>query len=253
MNKILVINNKIKDVYLDELMISNNTIKFMQNGDYEIEYLDCDEVKLVINVDKNVFVKLFEYSNNHDIKINNTYNLLENANLLLYKFEANDNTLENLVFNLEESNAKLNYNFSSIASLKDIYKISINHNSSNTFSNVVNRSIAKDDASIDFTIDSNLPKGKEKCYLNQDTKIITFGKNNSVIRPNMFIEELDVEARHASAIGRFSLDDIFYLMARGIKYDEAIKLLIKGLIFSNLVANLEQRERIFNIISANWR
>ena len=53
-------------------------------------------------------------------------------------------------------------------------------------------------------------------------------KNNSRIEPNMYIDEFDVDARHAATIGKFSKDEIFYLMTKGISYKECEKLLIEG-------------------------
>ena len=53
-------------------------------------------------------------------------------------------------------------------------------------------------------------------------------KNNSIIKPNLYIDEYDVDARHAATIGRFNSEDIFYLMTKGIDKKEAIELLISG-------------------------
>ena len=250
MNKILVINNKIKDFSEDDVTITGNHIIFRKNGDYTIEYINSNKIDLTIELKEDCFIKLFEFSNNKDITINNQYLLAKNSNLLLFKFYANNNTHEKIIFDLNDENAKLNYHFSSLATTNDIYHLIINHHSQNTRSNIINRSLTKENASIDFTIDDFLPQGVKNCYLNQDTKIIVLGNNNSTIRPNMYIEEVDVEARHASSIGKFSQDEIFYLMTRGINYDDAIKLLIKGLIFSNLVVSDEIEEKILTILNS---
>ena len=45
--------------------------------------------------------------------------------------------------------------------------------------------------------------------LNQENKIITMGDNNSEIRPNLYIDEFDVEARHSAIIGKFDKNEIF--------------------------------------------
>ena len=44
------------------------------------------------------------------------------------------------------------------------------------------------------------------------------------------------------------IEEIFYLMSRGISYQEAVHLLIKGFIFSNLIVDMEKRAMIFEII-----
>ena len=64
----------------------------------------------------------------------------------------------------------------------------------------------------------------------------------------MFIDEDSVVAKHGSVIGGFREDEIFYLMSRGVSYQEAVNLLIKGFIFSNLVVDMEKRASILSII-----
>ena len=60
------------------------------------------------------------------------------------------------------------------------------------------------------------------------------GDNNSEIRPNLYIDEFDVEARHSSIIGKFDKNEIFYLMMNGISYDKANELLVKGFLKSHI-------------------
>ena len=134
-----------------------------------------------------------------------------------------------------------------------MYNIVINHNASYTDSYISNKSITTKDANLSFTIDSVLPKGNKKCNLNQETRIITDEDSYGKIEPNMYIEEDDVTAKHGSVIGTFNQDELFYLMTRGISEHDALKLLIQGLIFSNLVITDETRARIFNIINEKWR
>ena len=43
-------------------------------------------------------------------------------------------------------------------------------------------------------------------------------------------------------------EELFYLMSRGISYNEAIKIIMKGIILSNINPNMEYRERILNIL-----
>jgi len=59
------------------------------------------------------------------------------------------------------------------------------------------------------------------------------GDNNSSIKPNLLIDEFNVDARHAATIGKFSEEEIFYLMTKGITKKEAVELLIKGFLRIN--------------------
>lgn len=251
MNKILVANNNVK-INDTRLKIDGNKIYFLESGEYEIEYTNSRKIELEFVLSENINIKLFEYSYDNVDKVNNKYILGDYSNLLLYKFYNISNIDEIVIFDLDGKYAKVDYHFSNICTGKERYNIIINHNSSFTYSNISNKSIAID-GEIDFTIDSYLPKKSHDCVLDQTTKIINLGDNYSTIRPNMYIDLDLVEARHGSVIGRFSDEELFYLMSRGIKYNDCIKLLVKGYIFSNLDVEMDNRTRILDIINNYWR
>lgn len=69
----------------------------------------------------------------------------------------------------------------------------------------------------------------------------------------MFIEEDTVFARHASVVGNVGYDLVFYLLTRGICYTDAMKLIVKGYILSNLDVDMEKRSLILEAINDNWR
>lgn len=253
MNRILVEKDKLVKINNTNIKIENNKITFLSSGDYTIEYLNCSNINITINVEDNIMIKLFEYSDNQNIKIENTYNLNSNSTLLLFKFYNNKEVLEKIIFNLNKQYSKIDYHFSNICCNKESYNIIINHNASKTESMITNKSITTNQADLTFTIDSILPKGNINCNLDQQTRIITLEDSNAKIEPNMYIEEDQVTAKHGSVIGKFSDEELFYLKTRGIPEGDALKLLIKGLIFSNLIVDLDKRAKIFNIINEKWR
>lgn len=79
------------------------------------------------------------------------------------------------------------------------------------------------------------------------------GECNASISPNMFIDLDDVEAKHGSVIGSFNENQIFYLMSKGINYNDALKLLIKGYLLGNFFGDTTLRFRIMDIIDTYWR
>jgi len=249
MNKIVVVENKIipfdnSDILLD----NNNNIKFINNGDYYIEYIDSDNISFNIVLEDNVCINLFEYSNNKDINVDNKYTLNRNASLIISKFYANDSTNEIINIYLNKEKANIKYNFSSISSNSDKYTINIYHDGKKTSSDVFNRTVAKEGSSNIFDINSYVDNGVKDCYLNQQTKIITLGDSNNKINPNMFIGEETTTAVHSSTIGSISEDDLFYMMSRGINYKDSVNLIIKGMLLSNINANMEIRSRILKIL-----
>lgn len=247
MNKIKVVNNIVIPYDGDDIIITYNDITFNNSGNYTVEYIDCDDIKLNIRINEGTFIHLFEYSNNSHILINNSYDVL--GNLIISKFYANNNTNENIDIKLNSINASVKYNFSSISSGYDNYNINIYHLCNNTSSDIFNRTIAKKNSSNVFNINSYVENGILNTYLNQQTKIVTLGDSNNRVNPNMFIGEASTTGIHSSVIGTIDEEDIFYLMSRGINYKTAINLIIKGMIISNINPDIEYRERILDILS----
>jgi Fe-S cluster assembly scaffold protein SufB len=77
--------------------------------------------------------------------------------------------------------------------------------------------------------------------------------NECVINPNLYIEDSDVVANHAAAIGKFSEEELFYLMSRGIPYNDAVNLLIKGFLVGSFDINDKRIEEIKVIVDSYWR
>lgn len=253
MNKIIVRNNKIEDFISDNFIIKNNNIIINNDGNFIIEYIESYRINLNITISKNIFVNIFEFSENNELNINNKYKINENSTLTINKFYNNNGVVENTEVNLEAENSKFNYYFSSITNNDDDYHLIIRHNDKNTSSNIDNRILCLEQGNVNMIVDSYAPKGNVKSYLNQSTKIITLGHNHCLVKPNMFIEEEDIEACHSSVIGSFNEEEIFYLMSRGIEKEKCIKLLAKGFIFSNLKLSKCEEEKINNIINKYWR
>lgn len=248
MNKIRVVNNMIIPSVNDDVLIRDNEITFLNNGNYYIDYIDCDNISFKINVIEDICINLFEYSNCNDICINNSYYLNKRTSLILSKFSSNESTRENINIYLNDCKSSIKYNFSSVSNGKDKYVINIYHLSNNTSSDIYNRTIAKEGSSNVFDINSYVNNGINDCYLKQETKIVTLGESNNKINPNMFIGEDSTIGIHSSTIGSISEEELFYLMSRGISYRDSINLIIKGMIISNVNPDMETRSKILNIL-----
>lgn len=248
MDKILITNNILNNYKDSNIEIKDNKITFLTNGDYTLEYINSTNINLNINIPDNITIKLFILSTDNNILINNNYTLGTNSNLIIFKFYNNKSTSEEVLFNLNGHKSMLSYNFSSITINNDEYHIIVNHNNNQVTSKISNKCIGLNNSKLKIQIDSNLNKGNLDCVMDQNSRILTLGDVDATIIPNMFIEEDSVEARHGSVVGRIRPEDIFYLMSRGITENESINLIVKGLIFSNLVLDMEKRAQILRII-----
>lgn len=248
MNYIIVKNNLVSDYEDDNISIHDQKIIFKKNGDYTLEYVDSCAIHLDIFILDGVTVKLFIWSCNNGLEVENCYQLGEKSNLILFQFYYNKAVDEKVIVNLDGECSKFSQGFSSISLGNEEYHIVVNHNHHKVSSFISNRCIGLNGSKIKFQIDSILKKGNVDCVMDQNTRILTLGEVNATIVPNMFIDEDSVEARHGSVISSFHPEELFYLMSRGISERDAITLLMKGFIFSNLVVDMEKRAKIFRVI-----
>ncbi len=251
MNRIIVNRNRIDNYKDDEIEINNNKIWFYKDNKYEFEYIDCDDVRLEFMID-NVKIEILDYSSDNYLKIKNIYNI-DNGSLRIDKFYNNKQVDEEIDFNLMQDGDRVDYNFATISLGEENYIINVNHNNKNTISNIDNRSVALKNSKINYTINSRVLKDCVKSMLDQNTRIITLDECEAKISPNMFIDLDDVIAKHGSVIGTFKEDQVFYLMSKGISYNDTVKLLIKGYLLSKIRVNVDIRMKIMDIIDRYWR
>lgn len=251
MNRIIVNRNRIDNYKDDEIEINNNKIWFYKDNKYEFEYIDCDDVRLEFMID-NAKIEILDYSSDNYLKIKNIYNI-DNGSLRIDKFYNNKQVNEEIDFNLMQDGDRIDYNFATISLGEENYIINVNHNNKNTISNIDNRSVALKNSKINYTINSRVLKDCVKSMLDQNTRIITLDECEAKISPNMFIDLDDVIAKHGSVIGTFKEDQVFYLMSKGISYNDTVKLLIKGYLLSKIRVNVDIRMKIMEIIDRYWR
>lgn len=252
MNKIIIDNGNIINSSNEFYDISFNKITFKKDGSYSVYYKDTKKVDIVFNISSNIVVNLFEISTDNEIVVNNSY-IIDNGYLKVNKFYSNKSCNEVINIDLNSSNSGIEYNFSSICLMNEKYVFNINHNCKDTVSNIFNRVVSLCNSDVNFVINSNVLDDMTGSILNQTTKIVTFGECNAKVSPNMFISCDDVVAKHGSVIGTVDEDIIFYMMSRGISYNDSIKLYIKGLLLMNSKYDYDIRSKIFNVIDMYWR
>ena len=72
MNNILISNNKLNNYQDNNIIIKDNTIKFLNNGEYNLEIINSNNLNLNLELKENITVKLFILSINNNI-ISNDY------------------------------------------------------------------------------------------------------------------------------------------------------------------------------------
>ena len=248
MNKIMVGKDLVSDS--DKVIITNNKIIFRENGEYVIEYTSDIKKKIIFDIYADV--KLIETSFDNSLQLDNTY-IVNNGDVLVIKFYNNYMVNEIINIELRNQGSKIDYRFANICKGIENYIINVCHKGVNTVSNISNKSVALKNSKINFVINSKVITKAIKSVLNQNTRIVTMDDCDAKISPNMFIDIDDVEAKHGSIIGSFKEEDVFYIMSKGISYNDALKLLVKGYLLANVGGYFDLRQKVMDIINMYWR
>lgn len=241
MNRILLDNNQIKYECDDSVIVTNCknaiNIKIFKDTILNI-WIKESNINIEINVENSVKLKANILSKNDSNQV--IYNISENAQVITNKLATDNN--DNIIINLNGYQASVIYNYSTVNYKESFYKIDVKHNVNKTVSHIYNYGLSETDKKMTFSINGYVYKTSSQCTCNQDNKIIYMKENKSVIEPNLFIENYDVEANHAAYIGKFKEKDLFYLMSRGIKKEDCYKLFIKSFILGKMILEKDERD-----------
>ena len=157
------------------------------------------------------------------------YNIEEDT--IIYHFSINGSS--NVEINLNKENINLYYYYNNINYDDNKLNIKVNHNKDNTHSEVYNHGVNVKDNYLTYNVEGSVLKNSNKCIRNQDNQIINIRNGKSTIKPNLLIDNYDVDSNHAAYIGKFKDEYLFYLMSRGISKKNAYLLLLKGFLINS--------------------
>ena len=258
MNKITIENDQVVEKLLDDSivlkykdgLIPTLNITILRNTDLYIKLTSTKESKMniILTVEKDVSAKVTEikegiFKNCYKIFLN------QKANLNILKIHDCADIKEQTIIDLNGKEARIDYLLKTVSTSKEKYNLIINHNYSNTYSNIINHGVNIKNGVLSFDVSGFIPKKTPQCVTNQTNRIINLTDQKCQIRPNLFIDENDVIANHSAHIGKFSDEEIFYLQSRGISKTDAVNLLVKGFLFQKL----KNPDEINFIINKYWR
>ena len=159
-------------------------------------------------------------------------NLGQNAKLFVHYADfSTDVNKTDVAINLNKENAEVIWKLASLSSKQDKKNIivSVFHNASSTFAKVDNYGVAKDTSKLLFAGTSHILNGMIKSKTQQNAKIMVFDEGCvATCKPILKIDENDIEASHAAAVGKISDDQIFYLTSRGLTLEESKMIITLG-------------------------
>ena len=221
-------------------------------------------LKVDILLEENSSLKLIELSNDKSttnfININYNFDIQKNSILKNYKIDNNSNSNIKYCFNninqdtdsvseifllssgskfiKNEINCNLNGKYAS-AFVNGVFilnetkhheiKTNINHLVENTKSYQLIKGVLEDKSKAVYQGKIFVDSKAQKTDGYQLSKAILLNDNTEFnAKPELEIYADDVKCSHGSASGSLNEDSIFYLMSRGLNYQEAKKLLING-------------------------
>lgn len=109
------------------------------------------------------------------------------------------------------------------------FGFTVNHNKPNGKSLVKMFGVLKDSASLAFEGASNIKRGAKKTVTREEGHIADLSDDGKAdVSPILRIDEDDVKASHAAALGKIPEDSLFYMMSRGLTKEEAAGLITIG-------------------------
>lgn len=226
-------------------------INVTSSTNLEIDHENEEESKIdfLFQIEESVNLKIIEVKKNNKTKAQYTYQLHAYSEVEVIKFYDCGALKELDLIELNGEYAKITHKIKEIAKDSTRIDLVIYHNAPNTTSEICNHGVNQLEGSIDFQVTSVVERGIKGCTVNQNNRILSMNDHKCSIQPILLIEEDDITASHAAYIGKFSEEELFYLMSRGIPEKEAAALLIKGF----LLDSVPETKSIVNIIEQYWR
>jgi len=288
-NPLLYLNNAFKFNYLKltikenyslnkPLIIYNFTNKKLSSSTIN------QRIDFILKKNSNLkLINLFnDSSNNNFININYQFKIARDAILKNYKIDHKLNSnikyffnnidldynslVETFIFSTgskfikNEINCNLNDQYSSafingIINLKDDQhheiKTNINHLAENTKSYQLIKSVLNDNSKGVYQGKIFVNSRAQKTDGYQLSKALLLNENTEFdAKPELEIYADDVKCSHGSTSGNLDEEAIFYLMSRGLNYQQSRKLLINGFLLDVVekITDLEIKDLIKNIM-----
>lgn len=196
--------------------------------DNEIVELEFKTLKCNLTIKGSVWID--DLNNNSLEELNIT--LLDGSRLLYNKYTKD---IKNLKINILENNdTTLEFNYSLYQSIKAsiILDSKVLGNNNKCSMNVYGVS-DKDGAIVVNATGSVLENIKDNDLL-ENIRILMLNDSENVIVPNLLVGSNEVSVNHNATISSLDTNYLYYLNSKGLSYEEAKKLIVKGFLKSKL-------------------
>ena len=217
------------------LNMDSNSFKIIVKGhsniNLEISKLS-KEKNLEIELENDSSLTIYSLIEEETKMISLNAKVMKNASICgnILDFSLNNNNFVAVIDLLEEG-ARGNISVASLSKDEDrkLFDISINHIANNTHGLNECFGVCKNNSHLTFTGVSDVRKDAVNSETRQVAKIVVFDEScRAKTSPILKISENEINASHAASVGTLSDEQIFYLMSRGIKENDARNIITLG-------------------------
>ena len=220
------------------IFLNEKNIKDIKNNSvYELYLDDNSTVDFIIHSNQPNATKILNFS----------ANINKNATLNFYTIDISGELIKNNYYiTLNKKNSICNFNGVGLLNKKnhiDNY-IEINHNKKHTISNLNYNNILNDYSKGVFYAKTTINKECSQVEASQSNKNMLLSKSASIqSNPQLIINNDDVQCSHGSTTGEIDSDALFYMQSRGIKLEQAKKMLLKSFL-SKLIDEIKDQKAL---------
>ena len=202
--------------------------------DLDLKDITNSNLTFTFELERNASLKedLISIENEGNIKIEQNVTLLANASFTGVTFDTSKGNIEvdnNVYLKEENANSYIRNAVVSDSDSKKKFTINTVNEVFSTSSLMDNYGVAKESATLDFIGIGKVVKGAHGSTNKQNSKIIVFDETSKAnISPYLFIDEYDVVASHAAAVGKVNEDHLYYMTSRGLTPETARQYITLG-------------------------
>jgi len=192
--------------------------------------------------------------NNEEVYFDEDVKLLRNAKCEVgYSELASSSLKAKYHYELKEEGAQVQLRMAAMANDdKKSYEIEIGHYAPHTMGKMDNYGVVLGKGSLTIDGIGRITKGQYGSESHQTNKIIVFDELcNAKANPYLYIDEYDVKASHAAAVGKMDEEHLFYLQSRGLSKKQSMKLITYGYLrpVSEIIDNEMTKKRFEKMLS----
>ncbi len=120
---------------------------------------------------------------------------------------------------------------------KQIIDTRVTNKAPHTVGHILQHGVIMDQATLTFNGIGHILKGAHGSDAQQESRVLMLSDGaRGDANPILLIDDNDVTAGHAASVGQLDPSELYYLMSRGLKEDQAQRLVIRGFLGSVITA-----------------